>query len=139
MLLKELQVFLPSPPVLKCDNSRALALASNPVHHAWTKHIEVDIHFVREKVNNQDIKLKHMSTLDQMADIFTKGHIAARFCYLRDKLMVVPPMSLPGGGGGGGGGLLREKPHMSCTHSSKLCVVHYKPTNWFIHNQEKTF
>jgi hypothetical protein len=50
MLLKELQVFLPSPPVLKCDNSRALALASNLVHHAWTKHIEVDIHFVKEKV-----------------------------------------------------------------------------------------
>jgi hypothetical protein len=97
MLLKELQVFLPSPPVLKCDNSGALALASNPVHHARTKHIEVDIHFVREKVTNRDIALQHLSTLDQVADIFTKGHTAARFCYLRDKLMVVPPMSLRGG------------------------------------------
>jgi hypothetical protein len=98
MLLKELQVFLPSPPVLKCDNSGALALASNPVHHARTKHIEVDIHFVREKVTNQDIALQHLSTLDQVVDIFTKGQTTARFCYLRDKLMVVPPMSLRGGG-----------------------------------------
>ena len=82
MLLKELQVFLPSPPVLKCDNSGALALASNLVHHARTKHIEVDIHFVREKVNNRDIELKHLSTLDQVADIFTKGHTATKFYYL---------------------------------------------------------
>jgi hypothetical protein len=96
MLLKELQVFLPSPSILRCDNSGALAFASNLVHHAQTKHIEVDIHFVREKVTNRDIELKHLSTLDQVADIFTKGHIAARFCYLRDKLMVVPPMSLRG-------------------------------------------
>jgi hypothetical protein len=97
MLLKELQVFLPSPPVLKCDNSGALALASNPIHHARTKHIEVDIHFVREKVNNRDIQLQHLSTIDQVADIFTKRHTVARFCYLRDKLMVVPSMSLRGG------------------------------------------
>jgi hypothetical protein len=80
MLLKELQVFLPSPPVLRCDNLGALALASNQVHHARTKHIEVDIHLVRENVNNRDIKLQHLSTLDQVADIFTKGHTAARFC-----------------------------------------------------------
>jgi hypothetical protein len=97
MLLKELQVFLPSPPVLRCDNSGALALASNPVHHARTKHTEVDIHFFREKVNNRNIELKHSSTLDQVANIFTKGHTTARFSYLRDKVMVVPPMSLRGG------------------------------------------
>jgi hypothetical protein len=82
MLLKELHIFLPSPPLLRCDNSGALALASNPVHHARTKHIEVDIHFIREKVTNRDIELKHLSTIDQVADIFTKGHTAARFCFL---------------------------------------------------------
>jgi hypothetical protein len=47
-------------------------------------------------VTNRDIKLKYLSSLDQVADIFTKGHTVARFCYLRDKLMVVPPMSLCG-------------------------------------------
>jgi len=97
MLLKELRVILPSPPLLWCDNSGALAIASNPVNHARTKHIEVDIHFVREKVLNRDIQLKHISTLEQLADIFTKGHTAARFSFLRDKLMVLPPISLRGG------------------------------------------
>jgi hypothetical protein len=57
MLLKELQVPLPSPPTLWCDNSGALALASNPVFHARTKHIGVDFHFIREKVINRDTKL----------------------------------------------------------------------------------
>jgi len=94
MLLRELHVTLPSPPVLWCDNSGALALASNPVHHARTKHVEVDIHFVLEKVANRDIQLHYIPTLDQLVDIFKKGHTAARFCFLRDKLMVLPPISL---------------------------------------------
>jgi len=94
MVLKKLQVILPSPHLLWCDNSSALAIASNPVNHARTKHIEVDIHFVREKVINQYIQLKHISTLEQITDIFTKGHTAARFSFLRTKLMVLPPISL---------------------------------------------
>jgi hypothetical protein len=97
MLFRELQVSLPSPPTLWCDNSGALSLASNPVSHARTKHIEVDIHFIREKVTNRDIQLRYISTLDQVADIFTKGLNADRFCCLRAKLPVVPPISLWGG------------------------------------------
>jgi hypothetical protein len=97
MLLQELHISLPSPPTLWCDNLGALGLASNPVFHARTKHIEVDVHFIREKVTNRDILLRHLSTLEQVADIFTKGHPANRFCYLRDKLKVVTPISLQGG------------------------------------------
>jgi hypothetical protein len=97
MLLQELQISLNSPPTLWCDNSGALTLASNPVFHARTKHIEVDFHFIREKVANRDLQLHYLSTLEQIADLFTKGHTANRFCYLRDKLRVVPPLSLRGG------------------------------------------
>jgi hypothetical protein len=50
--------------VLWCDNVNALALASNPIFHARTKHIEVDYHFIREKVVNGDILVKFISTLD---------------------------------------------------------------------------
>jgi hypothetical protein len=64
MLFKELKVFLPVAPILWCDNISALALASNPVYHARTKHIEVDYHFVREKVLNRDILIKFISTGD---------------------------------------------------------------------------
>uniref|UniRef100_A0A5B7C753 Uncharacterized protein n=1 Tax=Davidia involucrata TaxID=16924 RepID=A0A5B7C753_DAVIN len=88
MLLKDLHVPILSPPILWCDNVGALALASNPVFHARTKHIEIDYHFVREKVVRNDISVKYISTVDQVAEIFTKGLTSARFLLLRDKLMV---------------------------------------------------
>jgi hypothetical protein len=95
MLFKELKIFLSTPPVLWCDNVSALALASNPVFHARTKHIEVDYHFVHEKVLNRDIIIKFISTQDQVADIFTKGLPSARFLALKVKLMVIPPPPPP--------------------------------------------
>ena len=49
-ILKELGLCLPRPPVLWCENLGATYLTANPVFHARTKHIEVDFHFVRERV-----------------------------------------------------------------------------------------
>lgn len=95
MLFCELHIPLLTAPVIWCDNVSALALASNPVYHARTKHIEVDYHFVREKVLNQDISLAFISTADQIADVFTKGLSTARFLFLKSKLKVIPsPVSL---------------------------------------------
>jgi hypothetical protein len=51
-------VYLPTTPILWCDNVSTLALASYPVYHARTKHIKVDYHFILEKVLNGDIVLK---------------------------------------------------------------------------------
>jgi len=97
MLLRKLRVPLPLPPVVWCDNVSALALASNPVYHARTKYIEVDYHFVREKVLNKDISISFISTADQIADIFTKGLSTAQFLFLQSKLTVTPsPVSLRG-------------------------------------------
>jgi hypothetical protein len=97
MLFCEIQFSLLHAPVLWCDNISALALASNPVYHARTKHIEIDYHFVREKVLNRDILIKFISTHDQLADIFTKSLSSARFLLLRSKLMVISsPISLRG-------------------------------------------
>ena len=57
----------------------------------------MDYHFVREKVVNKDILLQHVLTSLQPVDIFTKGHTADQFCYLRDKLSVTDvPASLWG-------------------------------------------
>jgi len=91
MLLRELHISLFSAPVVWCDNVSALALASNPVFHARTKHIEVDYHFVREKVLNKDISIRFISTTDQVADVFTKGLSTSRFLFLQSKLTVAPP------------------------------------------------
>jgi hypothetical protein len=97
MLFKELQLPLTAPPRLYCDNLGALALASNPIYHARTKHIEVDYHFIREKIFHKDLTASYISTEDQCANIFTKGLTSSRFLFLRDKLMVTSlPMSLRG-------------------------------------------
>jgi hypothetical protein len=103
MLFKDLALPLLSRPIIWCDNIGALALASNPVFHDRTKHIEVDMHFIREKVTNKDVCLKFISTIDQIVDIFTKGLSSTRFNFLKAKLMVCIPPSVLGGGGGGGG------------------------------------
>ena len=95
MLFKDLSLFLHAPPTLWYDNLGALALASNSVYHARTKHIEVDYHFIREKVVNKDVITRYLPTLDQLADIFTKGLTTNRFLFLHDKLRVCfPPINL---------------------------------------------
>ena len=97
-VLKDLGIFLSHPQKLWCDNVNALAIASNPVFHACTKHVEVDYHFVRERVLCRDLQVKYIAIGDQLVDIFTKSLPTARFCFLKSKIMVsIAPMVLRGG------------------------------------------
>uniref|UniRef100_A0A2N9FCI4 CCHC-type domain-containing protein n=1 Tax=Fagus sylvatica TaxID=28930 RepID=A0A2N9FCI4_FAGSY len=97
-LLCDLRVYLPDTPILWCDNVSALAIASNPVFHAPTKHIEVDFHFVREQVLRKDLAVKFVSTTDQLANIFTKSLPTTCFLDLQRNLLVpVCPHVIEGG------------------------------------------
>ncbi|KAK1420567.1 hypothetical protein QVD17_22267 [Tagetes erecta] len=89
-LLKELRVPTRSIPTLWCDNLGATYLSANPVFHARTKHVEVDFHFVREKVSRRELSVQFISTKDQIADVFTKPLASQRFLLLRSKLQVAP-------------------------------------------------
>jgi histone deacetylase 1/2 len=71
-LLKELGVSRQRTPILWCDNLGATYLTANPVFHARTKHIEIDFHFVRERVASGALQVRFISSNDQLADVFTK-------------------------------------------------------------------
>ena len=91
-LFRDLLLFLHHVPVLWCDNVSAIALASNPVFHARTKHVEVDYHFIRERVLRKDLAISFVSGKDNLADIFTKPLPGPLFLLFHDKLM---PRSSP--------------------------------------------
>ncbi|PKU81649.1 Retrovirus-related Pol polyprotein from transposon TNT 1-94 [Dendrobium catenatum] len=87
-LVEELHLPQTSPTVIHCDNTSAIALAHNPVFHARTKHIEIDHHFIRDHIDSGHISVTHLSSIDQIADIFTKPLSATRFLALRNKLNI---------------------------------------------------
>ncbi|XP_015158295.1 uncharacterized mitochondrial protein AtMg00810-like [Solanum tuberosum] len=72
-LLHDLEVFLRSVPTLYYDNMSALYMTVNPVMHARTKHVEIDYHFVREKVVRGQLLTQFVRSKDQLADIHTKS------------------------------------------------------------------
>jgi histone deacetylase 1/2 len=72
-LLKELGIKVKEIPCLWCDNMGATYLTANPIFHARTKHIEIDFHFVRERVAKKLLDIRFVSTHDQVADGFTKA------------------------------------------------------------------
>ena len=72
-LLSDMGFKTQEPMKMFCDNNSARHIASNPVFHERTKHIEVDCHFVREKVQAKEIETPYVKSEDQLADIFTKG------------------------------------------------------------------
>jgi histone deacetylase 1/2 len=77
-LLTELGIFSPTPPTLWCDNIGAMYLTANPLYHSRTKHIELDIHFVRDQVAQRHLQVRFISGTDQIADSFTKALPTAR-------------------------------------------------------------
>ena len=93
ILLIEIGVQLQSqPPLLWSDNMGAQALACNPVYHARTKHIDLDVHFIINLIIDHKLGVRYVPTAAQPADIFTKALSLDRFSILRNKLTVTDHM-----------------------------------------------
>ncbi|KAL6326076.1 hypothetical protein AAG906_000951 [Vitis piasezkii] len=72
----------------RCDNLGLMYLSTNPILHSRTKHIEIDLYFVREKVLQKQIQIHYVPSSDQLVDVFTKAIPSFRFLTIRAKLSV---------------------------------------------------
>lgn len=84
--LKEIGWPQVEPMNLNCDNQGAIALAKDNKFHARTKHINIYYHFVREAVDNDKISVNYISSDENVADIFTKALLRAKFSCFVERL-----------------------------------------------------
>ncbi|GJT14071.1 ribonuclease H-like domain-containing protein [Tanacetum coccineum] len=89
-LFLELHTPLLPATLVYCDNVSAIYLTANPVHHQLTKHIEINIHFVRDMVAHGQVRVLHVPSCYQYADIFTKGLPSVLFEEFHTSLSVRP-------------------------------------------------
>ena len=78
-LLEELHITVELPVKLYCDNKVVISTSHDPIKHDKTKHIEVDRHFIKEKIEKGTIYMTYIPTREHLADIFTKRLQKSRF------------------------------------------------------------
>ncbi|WVY97546.1 hypothetical protein V8G54_029697, partial [Vigna mungo] len=85
-LLSELHLPLSHPATIFYDNHFAIKIATNQVFHERTKHIEIDCHLIREKVQQGTVKLLPVHSTLQLVDILTKPLSPSTFHHINSKL-----------------------------------------------------
>ena len=89
-LLAGMKIEIKDPAVIYCDNTSAINISKKPVMDSKTKHITRKYHFLRELVQEKEVRLEYVNTKEQIAHIFTKPLPKDAFTYLRGKLGFTP-------------------------------------------------
>ncbi|XP_038698406.1 uncharacterized mitochondrial protein AtMg00810-like [Tripterygium wilfordii] len=92
-LFQEIQIEIELPMVLHCDSQATIHIANNPVFHERTKHIDIDCHFTREKIQQGLISLSYVKSEKQPADVLTKVNISESF-QVATIIEKLPPRSI---------------------------------------------
>jgi hypothetical protein len=108
-LFKELAFPIQDSPLLLCDNLGATHLSFNPVNHSRMKHIQIDLHFVRDLVQQGSLQVRHVHTQDQLADLLTKPLSKQRTTVLRNKIGLAD-----------GSSILRGRIRETCRESAQI-------------------
>jgi hypothetical protein len=88
--LDEIGFDMSSPSTLFIDNNSALQVAKNPEHQSTMKHVHRSFHWIREKVENKELRVVHVPGTLNVADIFTKPLGRVKFEQFRKMLGLVP-------------------------------------------------
>ncbi|KAK1418428.1 hypothetical protein QVD17_27572 [Tagetes erecta] len=85
-VLAELGIHVNLPVNIHCDNDAAISIAANPVFHDRTKHFDMDLYFLREKVSAGVINTVPIPSAQQLADVFTKGLLVTQHDFMLQRL-----------------------------------------------------
>lgn len=89
-LFIELGLTLSFPPIIHCDNQSVGFLASNPIFHAYTKLIEIDVHYIRDQISAKNVTIHYVLTKLQKANILIKPLPAHKFEFCKTALQIFP-------------------------------------------------
>ncbi|TYK06689.1 putative mitochondrial protein [Cucumis melo var. makuwa] len=85
-VLSDLHQECETPLKLFCDSKAAISIANNPVQHDRTKHVKIDRHFIKERLDNGSICISYIPSSQQVADVLTKGLLRPNFDFRVSKL-----------------------------------------------------
>jgi hypothetical protein len=88
-LISDLFDQIPELTIIYCDNQSCIRLSEQSVFHEWSEHIEIEYYFIRDKVQEGQVKLQYISTDEQTTDILTKPLSRIKFAYFREKMGIV--------------------------------------------------
>ena len=89
-LLASMKVEIKDLVVIFYDNTSVINISNNPMIHTKTKHVAIKQHFLKELVQDKEVRLEYVNTKEKITDMFTKPLPKEAFMYLRGKLGVIP-------------------------------------------------